>query len=178
MKKCIPLVGVATVAILGVGAAVWAAVKVEPDKENVVASRLEGQWRLHGDLTERLTSQAASKTSLGMGFTFTTDPAVGDMVPERFEKLLKDKRVYLAGYMQRHELSAPKKERFPFLLVSHQGNPCLIYFRPKGDDPTGDAESMFVMLAVAKDRDKDLLFVGGDFNNQPFTAYERRAVAK
>ncbi|MEM9005896.1 MAG: hypothetical protein AAGE59_20530 [Cyanobacteria bacterium P01_F01_bin.86] len=30
-----------------------------------------------------------------------------------------------------------------------------------------------VMMAAAEDASNDLLFVGGDFNNQPFTAYDR-----
>jgi len=37
----------------------------------------------------------------------------------------------------------------------------------------GDAESFNVMLAPARDRRNDLLFIGGDFNNQPFAAFER-----
>ena len=37
----------------------------------------------------------------------------------------------------------------------------------------GDGESFNVMLAVAKDKAKDLSFVGGDFNNQPFAAFAR-----
>ncbi len=31
------------------------------------------------------------------------------------------------------------------------------------------------MLVVAKDTSKDLLFIGGDFNNQPFSAYQLAA---
>jgi hypothetical protein len=45
--------------------------------------------------------------------------------------------------------------------------------RPVGGDPLGDAESFNVMLAVARDGTNDLLFIGGDFNNQPFAAYRR-----
>jgi hypothetical protein len=41
----------------------------------------------------------------------------------------------------------------------------------------GDAESFNVMLAVAKESANDLLFIGGDFNNQPFSAYERQPQA-
>lgn len=44
-------------------------------------------------------------------------------------------------------------------------------------DWTGTVRSPFlkgiVMLAVARDKANDLLFIGGDFNNQPFSAYER-----
>jgi hypothetical protein len=60
-----------------------------------------------------------------------------------------------------------------FILIEMKGNPHVVYFRERDGDPLGDAESFNVMLAVAKDKPSDLLFIGGDFNNQPFTAYER-----
>ena len=40
----------------------------------------------------------------------------------------------------------------------------------------GDAESFNVMFAVARQRQNDLLFIGGDFNNQPFAAYARMKI--
>ena len=60
-----------------------------------------------------------------------------------------------------------------FVLIEHRGNPHLVWFREAGGDPLGDAESFNVMLAPAKDTANDLLFIGGDFNNQPFSAYKR-----
>ncbi len=54
-----------------------------------------------------------------------------------------------------------------------EGNPHIFYFRERGGDPYGDSESYNVMLAPAKDRENDLLSVGGDFNNQPFVANAR-----
>jgi hypothetical protein len=36
-----------------------------------------------------------------------------------------------------------------------------------------------IMLAPARETENDLLFIGGDFNNQPFSAYARaKAEAK
>jgi hypothetical protein len=37
-------------------------------------------------------------------------------------------------------------------------------------------ESFNVMIARAKEPANDLLFIGGDFNNQPFSAFKRVAV--
>lgn len=48
-----------------------------------------------------------------------------------------------------------------------------MYYSGLNGDPFGNGESFNVMLAVAKDKQDDLLFVGGDFNNQPFSAFER-----
>jgi len=158
--------------VLACAAAVWAGFVVQPDKENVVASRLAGRWGLEGDLTKRLTGQMPSRTALGMGFEFVPDAAVAAKVPAKYAKFLKDKPIYLAGHMWRYRMSVREK-KFPFILISHRGNPHVVYFRERGGDPMGDAESFNVMLAVAKDKGKDLLFVGGDFNNQPFSAYHR-----
>jgi hypothetical protein len=49
--------------------------------------------------------------------------------------------------------------------------------RERNGDPHGDGESFNVMLARGKEEQQDLLFVGGDSNNQPFSAY-RRVVAE
>ena len=57
----------------------------------------------------------------------------------------------------------------PFVLTSISGNPHLVYW----DDGTTDMESFNLMLAKATDPNNDLLFVGGDFNNQPFSAWKR-----
>jgi hypothetical protein len=61
----------------------------------------------------------------------------------------------------------------PFLLVAMAGNPCVLYFREKNGDRFGDGESFLFALTPAKEPANDLLFVGGDFNNQPFSAFRR-----
>ena len=64
-------------------------------------------------------------------------------------------------------------KNYPFILTEFFGNPYLIYFRSKGNDPMGDTESFNLILAPAADPRNDLLFIGGDFNNQPFRAFMR-----
>ena len=59
-------------------------------------------------------------------------------------------------------------------LNEHHGNPYVFYFREKNGDPMGDGESFNLVIAPAKDRMKDMLFIGGDFNNQPFVAFGRQ----
>lgn len=139
-------------------------VEVEPDKENVVASRLAGEWIPDVELTERLAGSTGGLASL----SFTSDPEVAARVPEKYEKFLAEKRVYMAGV-----LKFPGKQH-PFLLVENSGNPHVVYFRERDGDPMGDAESFNLMLAPAKQPRNDLLLVGGDFNNQPFRAFQRK----
>ena len=58
--------------------------RVHPDKENVVASRLEGTWRPHPALTQRLTGKPPkSKAEEPTGaIRFESDPSVAAVVPE------------------------------------------------------------------------------------------------
>jgi hypothetical protein len=141
-----------------------AVVPVRPDKENVVASRLEGTWRLHTDLTKRLYGRSFDEVST---LSFRSSSAKSIELPQDFAKFIEGKTIFLAG-----TFTGDGKE-YPFLLTEYRGNPHIFYFKERDGDPMGDSESFNVMLAVAKDKQKDLLFIGGDFNNQPFVAFER-----
>lgn len=152
------------------GLAVPAALKVTPDKENVVASRLAGTWEVDAALTKRLRGQELHGAKM-FRRTFVVDPAVVDRIPAKFADLLKDKPIYLAGRMRR--IVAAGAGVNPFILTVLHGNPHIVYFRERDGDPMGDAESFNVMLARGATPEQDLLFIGGDFNNQPFTAYRR-----
>ncbi len=150
-------------------AALLGALEVQPDKENVVASRLEGRWQMHRALTKRLTSKdkLPRTESTGAYVSFTDDPSVAEKVPGKYDEFLTEKHIYMAGIMNW------RGEDYPFIVIQIKGNPCVVYFRERDGDPMGEAESFFLMLASAKYKANDLLFIGGDFNNQPFTAYER-----
>ena len=136
--------------------------KIQPDKENVVASRLIGRWQLDATLTARLGGNSTVNT-----LEFRQDDAVVDKIPEPIAQKLKTFRIYLAGFMEL------KGQPQAFILVEHKGNPHVVWFRERGGDPMGDAESFNVLLARAAQLNGDLLFVGGDHVNQPFTAFGR-----
>ena len=70
-----------------------------------------------------------------------------------------------------------RDEEVPFFLTVLYGSPRVIWFRERNKNPFGDAESFNVMLAVGTETENDVMFRGGDFNNQSFTAYERAAPA-
>jgi len=142
-------------------------------EQNVVASRLAGSWTIETTLNERLTGKlTGARTTL----VVSVDPAVEKKIPARFMKELKDElpetQIYLAGNI---EIDGAKH---PFILTAIHGNPHLFYFRERGGDPFGDSESFNLALAPSHNNDNDLLFVGGDFNNQPFRAYSRVAIEK
>lgn len=144
-----------------VAAHAQAEIKVQPDKDNVVSSRLAGKWEADENLTQRLEGKAAAT------LVFASDEAIAAKIPAKFEAFLKGKPVYLAGTASIGGVESP------FILIDHKGNPHLVFFLQKDGEALGNPESVNVMLAVAKDTVNDLLFLGGDFNNQPFAAYRR-----
>ena len=135
--------------------------QVEPDKENVAGSRLEGRWEPDAELTARLGGRTSGNVS------FKSDITVAAKLPARYETFLSGKRLYLSGVMTLRE------SEYPFILIENKGNPHLMYFRQRNGDPFGDAESFNMMLTAGRQIQDDLLFIGGDFNNQPFAAYRR-----
>ena len=54
MKRRCFVAAMASTLLTSIPVTLWAGLKVEPDKENVVASRLEGGWQPEGGLTQRL----------------------------------------------------------------------------------------------------------------------------
>ncbi|MBI5722376.1 MAG: hypothetical protein HZA50_00300 [Planctomycetes bacterium] len=143
--------------------ALFAGMEVKTDKENVVAGRLIGKWKTNAAISERLRGETVKEETV----IFAEDASVAAKVPDKYAEALKQKQVYLAGTMSKDG------KNYPFILIEHKGNPHIFYFREKGGDPMGDGESFNLTIAPAKDKAKDLLFIGGDFNNQPFTAFER-----
>lgn len=149
------LVGVAT-----------AELKLENDPENVVASRLEGSWQVSSQLAKRLSSD---RRVFLQSVSFKSDPTMLSKVPEAHAAAISAKtgKVYLAGYITFND------KELPFLLTTLHGNPHIVLWMEQGGDRFGNIESMNIMLAVAEEKQNDLMFLGGDFNNQPFNAYER-----
>ena len=158
-------IGAALVAVAGL--AIAAGLKLQPDKENVVASRLEGAWVSEPGLTQRLAGVKVDGEPPHGPIEFIADSAVAEKISDKMADVLKSRQVYLAGWMKQGG------GKHPFVLIEHKGNPHVVWFRPRDGDPMGDSESFNVMLAVARHKANDLLFIGGDFNNQPFSAFQR-----
>ncbi len=138
-----------------------AEIMVQKDKDNVVSSRLEGSWDVNSTISTRLGRNKGGEIS------FRSDTCIVADIPQKYEDFLKEYTIYMAG------IFTMRGTEHPFLLIQHKGNPHIVYFQNLNGNPFGNIESFNVMLAPAKETANDLLFIGGDFNNQPFTAYER-----
>ena len=143
------------------------ALRVRPEPQNVVASRLEGLWTPDAALCERLGVRVPKDT-----YEFASDASIAERVPDTYAEFLGQKRLYQAGVVTIRS-GADRVEKYPYVLIENDGNPHLITFRERDGDAMGDAESSLLTAVPAKERKDDLLFLGGDFNNEPFRAYRR-----
>lgn len=150
------------------------------DEENVVASELMGEWISDHKLDKRLGGRSDHAGKGSVIFRRSKDSekrimAFFDQVlaeapefedPVKRQNLLSLTTLYLAGEVEF------KGKQQDFALISTHGTPRLVFY-----DRADDLESENVMLARDEEGDNDLLFLGGDFNNQSFGAF-KRVVAK
>ncbi len=149
--------------------------------QNIVASSLIGTWVLANEVDEMLST---GKSDLGDEGTviFTED----NNSLQYFDLLERTGTpcAYLSGVVQlSHRIvGTDGKERTvnfqsPFVLTVVSGNPS-IWFDERGFDKNlnriKDLHRGFIMLAKGENKSKDLLFRGGDNNNQRMYAFKRK----
>ena len=128
------------------------------DKENVVSSAMEGEWFSRQE---------------GYTLIFKKDSTVLEQIPTKYHDFLKGKIIYSAGYITvKSEIKIYTEDKPYFLTVLH-GNPHIVWFRERDGEPLGDSESFNVFIAIGETTADDLLYMGGDFNNQPFLRFTR-----
>lgn len=141
--------------------------------DNIVSSTLIGIWNEDIELTKRLANSTEGEVPLHE-MTFTED----DEVTKLFGFLGKmGKCAYLAGHMTVIATKDGEKKTFssPFILSESLGNPT-IFFDEKPQQDTehiSDLHSLFVMVAKSTNSSKDILFVGGDGNNEDMRALRK-----
>ena len=141
------------------------------DKENIVGNRIIGKWIINESLSQNLVGKDIGRVN---GFIFEKELKVVKKIPVKYYNYLKDRNIYMAGIMTLSLTKGNRKlVRFPFILLGKSGCPYIIFFKKRHGNPMGDSESFYVMLAQGKVKGNDLLFVGGDFANEPFIAFER-----
>ncbi len=148
-------------------AVVLGGIHVEPDENNVTQDRLEGVWVVDKELRERMGVKVEDYE-----IEFIVDSSFLKELPSKYDPFFAGKQVYEAGRMVRRRQGRPSSH--PYLLTTLSGNPHLVWFRERDGDPLGDAESCNLIVAPAKERADDLLFIGGDFDNGPFKAFHRK----
>ncbi len=161
----------------GVFDATPAGLRVEPDQDNVVAGRLRGTWEPDSLVNERLGNPVTDTHELGVSgprttYVFEPDPLIAQKIPAAYTKFLGKLQLFDAGVFTIRE-DARMKVRMPYVLIVHNGNMHVMTFRERDGHAFGDAESGLVNIALGKGHENDLLLLGGDFANEPFSAFRR-----
>ena len=142
--------------------------RVRPDPNHVVASRLAGAWGADPELCERLGTKPWMER-----IEFTPDEGVLAQIPAELSEFIARERIWQAGTVRYVERG--QERRGPYALLTHTGNTVAHIFRARDGEALGDGEACILTLVPARERAADLLFLGGDFNNEPFRAYRRVA---
>ena len=132
------------------------------EPKNLVGAHLIGKWSRDADLSARLGGSAAKGE-----VAFREDASVEKKLPEEAAAFLKPRGIFLCGVMTK------EGKEYPFVLTQISGSPHVIYIREQAGKPFGDSESFYLSVAVGSAKEKDILFIGGDFDNQAFDAYVR-----
>lgn len=171
LPRYMKLILITMIVFLGFSASLTLAdnLKLTKDEDNVVSRRLEGSWIVDSDLSFRLTGKAEIGEGLMQRVTFESDDAIFGQLPKGHRARLQKEMtsVYMCGWM------AFGQHKFPFLLIEQKGNSKVLFFLKNGKDIFGNGVYAPVMLAVGADRKNDLLFMGSDFRDQPFRAFQR-----
>ncbi|MBI5362200.1 MAG: hypothetical protein HZA53_03410, partial [Planctomycetes bacterium] len=145
--KLLHLLPIVSIAALAPAAFVQNAFELKLDKENVVASRLEGVWVLEEEETHRIGGEKQPR-----GFAFVRDEKAAARIPAKHKELLAND-IALCGEVQ------IERETLPFVLTTAHGNPRVVLFQPAAGDPWATPRGFNVMLCPAMEKQKDKLFV-------------------
>jgi hypothetical protein len=142
--------------------------RVRPDPNQVCASRLAGAWELDTPLTERLGAMPMMER-----IEFTPDEGVLAQIPAELTEYIAKERIWQAGMVRYTERG--EEHLGPYALITFTGNSMAVIYRSRDGGALDDGESCILTVVPARDTAQDLLFVGGDKNNEPFRAYHRVA---
>jgi hypothetical protein len=121
------------------------------NKENVVASRLEGAWKASPDLTPGGVNPVPGELAFAYDREAVPEGALKKMAARAKTKLT----VYALGKATRIGKPGPA----PFALTFWNGNPTLLLFEEENGDPFGKWSGCRVAFARAKDSKDDILYL-------------------
>lgn len=131
---------------------------------NVTASRLIGKWKINLVLTNRLAREKSTDSRV---IEFVQDSTVMKLLSPRVQQNLSAVTIFKSGFI------TSEGKTNPFILTERDGNTHLLWFRDRDGVKYDDTESFILFIAVGHDKKNDLLCIGGDFNNQPFSLWDR-----
>lgn len=147
-----------------------------PNRENIASSRMAGTWITDQTVDSRLDGGLGEPGLALIELNFVEDPGA----LANFKSLgAPGNCAFEAGWMRLEILKNGKRRVLssPYAISSQNGNPALFFDEDGEFDGTPevtDLHSGNFMFVRADRREQDLLFVGGDRNNQRLHALKRK----
>ena len=149
-----------------------AACSISPAKDNMVATRLEGNWTFSGPFSARLSPDGmTSNAPVGeMIVSFTNNSSVLEDIPEDNCAFLKTNQleIYLAGTLEFLHFEVGMMSH-TYILTSMDGVPALIYWQGV------NAITNLLQVAPAILPMNDLIFLGEKSGYESFKALKRES---
>lgn len=165
MKGKMKILGaISAIAVLA-GMALAFQSSASPADDNLIAARLEGRWVLDATITDRLEAPRGFQPP--RGFEFTQDDMVMKQLLVVYPRFATE-AIYMSGTAH---IGA---EKHWFVLTNDKGNNHLVLFTATKDGPVGQPHYYNISMVCARDRMKDLLFIGGDVARESAAAYCRK----
>ena len=139
---------------------------IKADPLNVVAAKVAGSWTMDVALTHRLDPDHPTNTMTSL--VFMDNPAAIGYLQSGSDRF-KDLRIYAAGALQIDGANSTH----PYLVYSENGNMKVFWCTPRADDPIGVSVTKTLQIAVAKDKNQDVMILGGDTRGDTSAAYTR-----
>ncbi|MBI5364860.1 MAG: hypothetical protein HZA53_16910 [Planctomycetes bacterium] len=121
------------------------------DNQNLLRTRLEGQWTLNTAMTRHLQPELGTTAPQTLGFT--NDPKV-------MERLVAQKDRLAGMHLFQSGMLTMDGKTYPYVVTDEHGNATLIYFQTRSSE-IGAATSVSLALGVGRPKTQDLLFYGG-----------------
>ena len=143
---------------------------ISPSANNIVATRLEGNWTFNGDFSALLSPDGMkSLAPVGeMVVSYANDSSVLDDIPTDNCSFLEKNGldIYLAGILRFMHVEFGVMSH-TFILTSMYGVPAIIYWQGV------NAVTNFIQMAPAIKPENDLVFLGESSPDKPFTVLGR-----
>lgn len=141
---------------------------VKSDPDAIVASRVQGSWKLEVATSDRLDPKRPAGAAKEI--TFTDNPGVLAGLQAHSDRF-KNREIFGSGIVN------VDGKTHPYILVGEHGGTSVVWFtgNEAGTDPVAKATTNTLAIAVGRDRSADLLFLGGDTRGTPAVAYSHPA---
>lgn len=137
------------------------------DDQNLLRTRLEGQWTLNAPMTRHLQPEPGATAA--QSISFTNDPKVMERLVAQRDRLA-GLHLYQSGMMTIDGKS------HPYVVTSEHGNATLIYFATRSNE-IGAGTSVPIAIAVGRPKTQDILFYGGAADGKSSSAAYQRSDA-